>query len=61
MKSLILLAITVLTWNTYQMGHYKKPDQNEVLQYLLSQDADVVCLQEVEVFKSDRYLTLPEV
>ena len=43
------------------MGDYKKPEQNEVLQYLLSQDADVVCLQEVEVFKSDRYLTLPEV
>ena len=61
MKSLILLAITILTWNTHRMGDYKKPEQNEVLQYLLSQDADVVCLQEVELFKSDRYLTLPEV
>ena len=61
MKSFILLAITILTWNTHRMGDYKKPEQNEVLQYLLSQDADVICLQEVEVFKSDRYLTLPEV
>lgn len=61
MLDFILIAISVLTWNTYQMGHYKKPDQNEVLQYLMEQDADVICLQEVEVFKSDRYLTLPEV
>ena len=61
MKSFILLAITILTWNTHRMGDYKKPEQNEVLQYLLSQDADVVCLQEVELFKNDRYLTLPEV
>lgn len=43
------------------MNDYKKPEQNEVLHYLMSQDADVICLQEVEVFKSDRYLTLPEV
>lgn len=43
------------------MGEFKKPDKNEVLQYLLSQEADVICLQEVDVYKDAKYLTLPEV
>ena len=43
------------------MGQFMKPDQNEVLQYLLSQDADVICLQEVDVYKSERFLTLQDV
>ena len=33
------------------MDYKHKPADNEVLQYLLSQDADVVCLQEVDVYK----------
>ena len=53
--------LTVLTWNTHQMGQFKKADQNEVLQYLSSQDADIICLQEVDVYKTDEFLTLPEV
>jgi len=57
----ILIAITILTWNTHRMGDFKKPEQNEVLQYLLSQDADIICLQEVDVYKDAKYLTLPEV
>ena len=57
----ILIAITLLTWNTGRMGEFKKPDKNEVLQYLLSQEADVICLQEVDVYKDAKYLTLPEV
>lgn len=62
MKSFILIAITVLTWNTARMGDFKKPDQNEVLHYLLQQqDADIICLQEVDVYKNAKYLTLPEV
>jgi endonuclease/exonuclease/phosphatase family metal-dependent hydrolase len=53
--------LTVLTWNTGRMGGFAKPEKNEVLQYLLAQDADVVCLQEVDVYKDARYLTLAEV
>ena len=61
MKSFLLIAITLLTWNTGRMGEFKKPGKNEVLQFLLSQDADVICLQEVDVYKDAKYLTLPEV
>ena len=56
-----LIAITILTWNTGRMGGFAKPEQNSVLQYLLSQDADIVCLQEVDVYKDSKYLTLPDV
>ena len=61
MFNYLLMAITVLTWNTGRMGQFAKPDKNEVLHYLLAQDADVICLQEVDVYKDTRYLTLPEV
>ena len=57
----ILIAITVLTWNTGRMGEFKKPEKNEVLKYLMSQDADIICLQEVDVYKDAKYLTLPDV
>ena len=53
--------ISVLTWNTGRMGGFAKPEKNEVLQYLLSQDADVICLQEVDVYKNAEFLTLPDV
>jgi len=56
-----LIAITILTWNTARMGHFVKPENNEVLQYLVSQDADVLCLQEVDVYKDSKYLTLADV
>jgi len=61
MINLLIIAITVLTWNTGRMGEFRKPEKNEVLQYLLSQDADVICLQEVDVYKDARFLTLPDV
>ena len=61
MLNCIIIAITVLTWNTARMGQFAKPEKNEVLQYLLSQDADVICLQEVDVYKDAKYLTLLEV
>ena len=57
----LIIAITVLTWNTHRFGDFKKPEQNEVLRFLEQQDADIVCLQEAEVLKSDKYLTLQEV
>lgn len=61
MKLCVLIAITILTWNTGRMDFKHKPENNEVLQYLLSQDADVVCLQEVDVYKDPKYLTLSDV
>ncbi|MBO7458169.1 MAG: endonuclease/exonuclease/phosphatase family protein [Paludibacteraceae bacterium] len=61
MLDFILIAITVLTWNTGRMGQYAKPEKNEVLQYLVRQDADVICLQEVDVYKDAQFLTLPDV
>lgn len=53
--------LSVLTWNTGRMGGFVKPKNNKVLQYLLQQDADVICLQEVDVYKENKYLTLPDV
>ena len=61
MKLCVLIAITILTWNTGRMDFKHKPENNEVLQYLLSQDADVVCLQEVDVYKDPKYITLSDV
>lgn len=52
--------LSVLTYNTHQMGQYEKAYQNRVIRYLQRQDADVVCLQEVDVYKNEKYLTLPE-
>ena len=61
MLDYILIAVTVLTWNTARMGHYAKPENNQVLQYLMSQDADIICLQEVDVYKNVQFLTLADV
>ena len=48
MLNALIIAITILTWNTGRMGEFKKPAQNEVLHYLCAQDADIICLQEVD-------------
>ena len=53
-------SLTILTYNTHRMGMFKKANQNEVIHYLQQVEADVLCLQEVEVYKDSRYLTLPE-
>lgn len=55
-----LIPIRVLTYNTHRMGMYAKPEQNRVIQYIQRTNADVVCLQEVEVYKDRQYLTLNE-
>lgn len=57
----LMADLSVLTWNTARMGGFAKPEKNEVLRYLLAQNADVVCLQEVDVYKDAKYLTLPDV
>ena len=48
MLNALIIAITILTWNTGRMGEFKKTAQNEVLHYLCAQDADIICLQEVD-------------
>lgn len=53
-------SLSILTYNTHGMGNFRKLPQNRVIQYLLRQDADVICLQEVAVYKDDKYLTLGE-
>ncbi|MBO7409106.1 MAG: endonuclease/exonuclease/phosphatase family protein [Paludibacteraceae bacterium] len=53
-------GLTIMTYNTHRMGMFAKPDKNRVLLYLQRQNADVVCLQEVEVYKEKKYLTLSE-
>ena len=52
--------LQILTYNTHRMGEFQKAPRNRVIQYLLRQDADVICLQEVEVYKDGQYLTLGE-
>ena len=61
MLNTILIAISVLTWNTARMDYVHKPADNKVLQFLMAQDADVICLQEADVYKDDKYLTLADV
>lgn len=53
-------AFTLMSYNTRLMGDVRKPKQNRVIQYILRTQPDVVCLQEVEVSKSNDNLTLPE-
>ncbi len=53
-------SLTILTYNTQRMGGFAKVKQNKVIDYLQQVDADVLCLQEVEVYKDPTYLTLNE-
>jgi len=53
-------SLTILTYNTQRMGGFAKVENNRVVQYLQQVEADVLCLQEVEVYKDASYLTLEE-
>lgn len=52
--------VTVMTWNTHMMGHCRPAEQNEVLAYLKTHPADIVCLQEAQVAWNEdrRHLSL---
>jgi len=52
--------ITVLSYNTHRMGGFQKTEKNEVLRFLRSCSADIVCLQEVEIYHDELYLTEEE-
>ncbi len=56
--------ITLLSYNTRMMGLLKKhepKENNKVLQYVLTSNADIVCLQEFMVSPNEKYLTEKEV
>ena len=52
-------TLKVITYNTQSMmiGH-KLADKKSMLQYISSQNADIICLQEVLVYKNPERLTL---
>jgi endonuclease/exonuclease/phosphatase family metal-dependent hydrolase len=52
--------LTVLSYNTHRTGGFAKVPKNSVIRYLQQSNADVLCLQEIEVYKESRYLTLDE-
>ena len=59
-KKVLPNSFTLMSYNTHLMGNVRKPKQNRVIQYILRAQPDVVCLQEVEVSKSNDNLTLHE-
>ncbi len=52
--------LTVMTYNTHQCGQLAKASKNAVLKNIRESGADIVCLQEYEVSKNQRYLTFDE-
>lgn len=53
-------VLKVLTYNTHgTMVNKRIAEKKVMLQYINEQDADIVCLQEVLVYKNPKYLTLP--
>jgi endonuclease/exonuclease/phosphatase family metal-dependent hydrolase len=59
-KSKLPHSFTLMTYNSHMMDASRKPKQNRVIQYILRTQPDVVCLQEVEVYKSGNKLSLNE-
>lgn len=55
-----LNTLTIMTYNTHRMGGFVHAPQNRVIRFLQETNADVVCLQEVEVYHDNNYLTLTE-
>lgn len=53
-------SFTIMTYNSHMMDESRKPKQNRVIQYILRTRPDVVCLQEVEVYKSGHRLSMKE-
>ena len=52
--------LRVLTYNTHGLGLTGNKNAQELLAYVSSQDADIVCMQEVSVYKNSDHLSLPE-
>lgn len=52
--------LSVITYNIMGLHNIKPTKENEELQYIYDQDADVVCLEEFVVKKNGHYLTLED-
>lgn len=52
--------LRILTYNTQGLGLNGNQKARQLLQYVNSQDADIVCMQEVSVYKNSDHLSLPE-
>lgn len=53
-------TLKIMTYNTHGMMIGEQiNDKKKMLEYINQQDADIVCLQEVSVYKNPSYLTLP--
>ncbi len=52
--------LRVLTYNTHGLGLTGNKNAQELLAYVGSRDADIVCMQEVSVYKNSDHLSLPE-
>ena len=53
-------TLKVLTYNTQALCMGDKQQAQRMLSYINEQDADIVCLQEVKVYKNAQRITLPE-
>lgn len=51
-------TLTLMSYNTQLMGHYRKTPNNPVIDYLNHLTPDILCLQEVDVFHDKNLLTL---
>ena len=48
-------SLTLLTYNTHLLQNSTPIEQNELLRYVKSSGADIVCMQEYAVYKDRRY------
>ena len=53
-------TLKVLTYNTHALCMGNKQQAKQMLAYLNEQDADIICLQEVRVYKDAQRMTLPQ-
>ena len=53
-------TLKVLTYNTHALCMGNKQQAQQMLAYLNEQEADIVCLQEVSVYKNEKRMTLTQ-
>ena len=54
------LTLKVLTYNTHALCMGNKQQAQQMLAYLNEQEADILCLQEVSVYKNEKRMTLTQ-
>ena len=53
-------SFTLMQYNVFYLDNARKAKQNRVIQYILRTKPDIVCMQEVRLYKSKYRLSLPE-